>query len=251
MLTHCAYVHQQCLICPGSAVSAVTVQAHRLRVLVGLIGKGAAPEPPRGVNSNVMRSLTRITAPYSEIADAFATLNAADLETAIAKHLVVLEADGLAGLARQALVAQRRQQILALTGTYLAVSLDEVVTKCRLRDVAQAEAAIVDLVASGMLRARIDHEKRIVAFEDAAGAHDPEEGARRMEELLRAATALSEAISSRDEDLALDPEFVASVAARVRLEPRGTSGGAGSAMEDDDDDRVLAAGTAGLGGFPH
>jgi len=98
-----------------------------------------------------------------------------------------------------------------------------------------------------MLRARVDQERGIVRFLDDDVTADPARLVERIESLVGAAVALSEAVAEREASLVLSADFIGHAAAKAqreaevrRVADRGARGPAGMGVADIDADTAEA-----------
>jgi hypothetical protein len=111
---------------------------------------------------------------YVKIQNTFLKGRPAELTECIqnARTVVELTADNNLGLAKMLCDAQLRFRLKNLTNTYLTLSVQDIASQLQLPDAIAAQKALVNLIGSGDIRARVDESTGMVSFADDADDHD-------------------------------------------------------------------------------
>jgi COP9 signalosome complex subunit 3 len=212
------------LVVPASALSAVTIEAEKRRVLCSLIAFGKVVDPPRSASQGTLRGIQRATEPYQKLAAGFVTMNPENLAQAITAQGDVFEKDGLQGLVKQVQQAQTQHRIRALTGTFLTVTLEEIAARIGLESADAAKEQVFTLVRKGLMEARIDEESGVVSFpEEADDVRDPAVVLGRLQAVVDSAMELSAIVESKEREVVTSSDFLAA-AAKELLHSRGHRG---------------------------
>lgn len=133
-------------------------------LLCSLVQSGEPPRMPKYVSPSIARAIKTTLAPYTELADAFASGKQTDLRAALDKHGAAFAADHNLGLAKQTVPALMRRAIRTLTDTYLTLSLSDIAQYVGLPDVGAAERQIRAMIVSDEIGAAIDQPRGMVHF---------------------------------------------------------------------------------------
>eukprot|EP00667_Euglena_gracilis_P009166 EG_transcript_9305 len=158
---------QTAITVPASALSAIMVEAFKVRILASLITRGKMEAVPKQASPIVLRHIKKYVPEYLEVANAYTKRETEKLEELVAKFRDVFAQDHNLGMVEQAMAHYTRQAIQRLTSTYLTLSLPDIATQLRLPSPKHAEALLVCMIQAGELRACIDQRDGMVAFEDA------------------------------------------------------------------------------------
>jgi len=151
---------------PAIVASAIMVEAYKKYVLASLIQTGEVSDLPRYTNHSVVRIMKTVCTPYEELATAFVTRSTEDVEKVATKHAESFLRDNNMGLVGQCIQALYRQNIQRLTKTYLTLSFDNIAERIGLKDAAEAERRILNMIEAGTLFGRINQKEGTIAFED-------------------------------------------------------------------------------------
>eukprot|EP00287_Rhodomonas_sp_CCMP768_P007086 CAMPEP_0196729700 /NCGR_PEP_ID=MMETSP1091-20130531/10007_1 /TAXON_ID=302021 /ORGANISM="Rhodomonas sp., Strain CCMP768" /LENGTH=421 /DNA_ID=CAMNT_0042072615 /DNA_START=171 /DNA_END=1432 /DNA_ORIENTATION=- len=150
---------------PCHALNEVVVECYKKYVLVSLIAQGEVPTLPKYTMSLVQRLSKSSCAEYQDLAQMVSSGKVGEVSGWVEKHTDMLRKDGNLGLAKQALAAGYRRSILALTQTFVTLSLADIAEQVSLPDAAHVKAEILDMIDKGQLVATIDEEKGMVSFD--------------------------------------------------------------------------------------
>lgn len=182
----------------NKGVSKIMTEAHKKWLLVGLLHRGKAPQPPSYVSPTVQASYQTTSEAYNTFASLFNTNEVGRLRTELETNRQAWEEDGNATLVAEAMSAYQKWQVINLRQVYLRVSISEVRRTTLNAETGEALAndqatlALVrDMIGSGMLRGEIqeaqDDGESYLAFGDAqcsmSEAHFAKEVARSQQSI--------------------------------------------------------------------
>jgi len=154
------------LTCPASCLSAIQADAYKKYVLLCLKVHGDV-KPLPVYTSHILQRYSKSSSYVLEIAEAFKSSDAAELQRILEEKQPAIEADANMGLAKQVLSSMQRHKILTLTQTYLTLSLAEICAEAGLPGTTEAEEMLFDMISEGEIKAKIDQKTGNVSFEDA------------------------------------------------------------------------------------
>jgi COP9 signalosome complex subunit 3 len=112
---------------PGSACSAIQVEAYKKFILINLILNGHPTSIPSIVSIPAARAYKYLTKPYEEFARSLTTNE--QLEACLQRHQEVYREDKNMGLIAQVIERQEMRRIDALQKIYVAISLEDIARK--------------------------------------------------------------------------------------------------------------------------
>jgi len=192
------------------------LEAYKKCLLCSLVKSGEPPRMPKYLSPPIARAIKSTLAPYTELADAFASGKQAELRAALDKHGAAFAADHNLGLAKQTLPALMRRAIRTLTDTYLTLSLSDIAQHAGLPDAAAAERQIRAMIVSDEIAAAIDQPRGMVHFLERAETYDSPETLAMMERALQSAIALNSKLHELHNSLCTDSLYLARVSAQDR-----------------------------------
>lgn len=151
------------LAVPSSTLSDVAVAAYRKFVLVSLLHVGRMLPPPV-VSSYTTSRLKSYATEYVDLAKAFSASNFDEFRKLAASHAAQFEEHENSGLIALLLKALPRRKIIALTSSFVTLGLEQIASRVELSSASEAEALVLDMVAKGSIRAKIDAQKQVVRF---------------------------------------------------------------------------------------
>lgn len=80
------YFFQVAITTPSMAVSHIMLEAYKKYILVSLILQGKVPSPPKYTSQVVARFIKPLSQPYMDLATAYSSNNAEELNSIITKH---------------------------------------------------------------------------------------------------------------------------------------------------------------------
>lgn len=247
---------------PAQALSSVQLESYKKWLLVSLLAGGrstrapsAVPSAPKFITTLSQRYLRPAALAYHELATAFAAYDAAALDAALVKHSETLARDRNVGLARQLVGALAKRSVARLTKTFVTLSLADVAQRCRLASAADAERLLLEMVATGQIRARISQRDGMVRFEGesyaqlprddlAASVNSADDEANvllQIEKQMQRCMELEKKLCGLDNELAVNPQYV------QRLLGMGSGAGAQGSSHDDEGTFGIATGGLMLG----
>lgn len=124
--------------------------------------------------------------PYQDLAKAFEARDQEQLRAVASRESQAFAADGNAGLVQQCIDSLPRKAVLALTRTYLTLSLEDIAKQVGLPGGAkEAEQLVLQLSEAGEIRARIDHTVGMVSFADEGQGFDSADLAARLDSRIK------------------------------------------------------------------
>ncbi|TYZ64019.1 hypothetical protein PybrP1_003538 [[Pythium] brassicae (nom. inval.)] len=202
---------------PAVALSAFVVEAYKKLVLVSLILTGEPPVLPKYTPFVVSRHVEAHCSAYAELAKAFKAKELPACVAAMEKHAVAFARDANLGLVKQSLAALREKKLLQLTRTYMTIALAEMAAAAGWSaeaESAEAEKALLGLVAKGRLRAVVDQQRALVRFvldEDAGvgadGAAADSERMRRLQREMQKLLFVSSQLRTMDAEVVTSAKF--------------------------------------------
>lgn len=151
------------LAVPASGLSDVAVAVYRKYLLVGLLETGTLLPPP-AVSSYGASRLRSYAAEYVELGKAFAAGNLVEVRKVAVVHAVPFEQHENSELVKLLVTSMPKRRIVGLTSSFVTLALGEVASRVELESVAEAEMLILDMVAKGTIRAKIDGRTQVVRF---------------------------------------------------------------------------------------
>lgn len=141
----------------GNAVSLIMVDAYKKWLLVGLLIDGKGASTPKAMSGNAGKSMRALAKPYDCVVDAFRSHKEERLRGEIQEGLEEWNKDGNYGLMREVYNSLRKFQVIRLSQTFAALSVEEVATRTSTtpQDAQETFVYLNTLIANGDLRARI------------------------------------------------------------------------------------------------
>lgn len=177
------------------------------------------------------------SAVYIDIVSGFVDGNHEAIERAIQSGKAALMEDGNLGLAKLVLTRLSRFKLLKLTKVYSSIPLHRVQIICGFESVEAVENAMVRMVATGEIRAKIDKASAMVYFVDSEDDYDSSDSRHELTpgrdnrdaDLRRImGEKLEEAMRMSDKLQALQQRLLSSKSYVMKAAPRaGTKEGAG------------------------
>jgi len=197
---------QTAITIPGTALSAIAVEAFKIFVLASLITRGKFDTLPKQCSTLVSRHIKKYAPEYVEFATAYTKRQPERLEDLVTKHRDVFQQDHNLGMVEHAVQQYTRQAIQRLTSTYLTLYLSDIATQLRLPSARHAEDLLVQMVQTGELAASINQRDGMVVFEDSDRAQRAAgEG---LEAQLDAVRGIVERLQAMDDDMVASREYV-------------------------------------------
>ena len=199
---------------PATAVSAVVVAAYKRYVCVSLIGSGAVPPFPRYTAPAVQRHLKSACAEYINLSDAYKTRDREHLAKAAKNHEEAFAADGNGGLVSLVVDSLAKARVQRLTQTYLTLSLSDIASAVKLPGgAAEAERIVVRMIERGEIFASVSQRDGMVSFHEiAVDQYSSAAMARRLDEEIREAIAMSERVRAVNEAVRTDRAYLSKAA---------------------------------------
>lgn len=166
------YFFQLAITVPSDVVSMVSVESYKKYALVSVLCSGQLEPLPKYTSSPVLRYIKTKLSHYTEFAEACAALN-------YDKASNILNADFARdksfGLAKQCLASIHNRIILRLTKTFITLSLADIASHTKLPSAKAAEKAVLKMIESGEISARINQRDGMVSFLDTPSTFDTPE----------------------------------------------------------------------------
>jgi len=147
------------IIAPGTrdAVSMIQIEAYKKWVLVGLLQHGTQLSMPKTTTPSSAKAYRAIAKPYDALAEKFKTGDRGKLAAEIDVGQNIWQQDRNFGLVLQVMEAFRRFSVLNLGKTFAALPIAKVAerTSPKPSDIAETEAYLASLIASGDLEASL------------------------------------------------------------------------------------------------
>jgi len=234
------YFFEIAITTPSMAVSHVMLEAYKKYILVSLILHGKLPTLPKYTSQVVNRFIKPLSQAYQDLATAYASNNAADVQAVVTKHTEVYTRDRNMGLVKQCVAALYSKNIQRLTKTFLTLSLADMANRVGLTGgAAEAERHVLKMIEDGAIHASINQKDGMVSFHDNPVLNDSEAMQHHLEDQMRLCMELSNKLGEMDREISVNPQYVQKCAgfhgsggAEGRACP-STSGNAGSFMGDD------------------
>ena len=161
------------LYTPGSAASAIQIEAYKKIILLGLLLKGKSPCLPHQMPVNIQNTLMdHSSRAYISISDAFESCDFSKMEGLLSKNFQIYDDDGNYGLVKQCANQLISRKIQLLTKTYLTLSLNYIekligVPGMKLISPFTIEEKICQMIKNGEIAAKISQiDEGIVTFLD-------------------------------------------------------------------------------------
>ncbi|KAL7269298.1 hypothetical protein RUND412_008045 [Rhizina undulata] len=146
---------------PGSACSAIQVEAYKKYILTGILLDGSVHRIPKVCSVMFTRTYNALCRPYEYFAEVFMSGDPEVFKQEAALMMDVFQRDGNTGLAMQCMDAFKRMKIIALQDTYVTLSVEEIAKKCpEIRGVPgkeETENIILGMIERDELRASLSH----------------------------------------------------------------------------------------------
>lgn len=224
---------------PCQSLNEIVVECYKKYVLVSLIAHGEVLSLPKYTLNLVQRLGKTCCADYHDLAHTVSNGKAGEVAAWVDKHREALRKDGNLGLAKQVLAAGYRRSILALTQTFVTLSLADIAEQVALPDPNTVKAQILAMIDEGELVATMDEEKGMVSFEAEPEKTSAQQLLQRLVGEIEVSLGLNEKLRQVQENVAASQAYLAKVSQQERQsrwgEPGGVSGegwGAGSAADE-------------------
>ncbi|OJA15889.1 hypothetical protein AZE42_09699 [Rhizopogon vesiculosus] len=181
-LSHLTTIHpiflMICASSPGSAASAIQLEALKKLVLVQLIHHGKTSHPPKYMHPNLMRSFK--SSPYASFVNAY-PLQRDQLRTIVENEQQLFLNERTLGLITQALDRAPRWAIKKLTTTYLTLHLSDIGRRVGIANENEVKSLILSMIESLEISAEISVDGT-VSFSDLPVKFDKAEVDRMLEQ---------------------------------------------------------------------
>ncbi|OAX35853.1 hypothetical protein K503DRAFT_773077 [Rhizopogon vinicolor AM-OR11-026] len=167
-----------CASSPGSAASAIQLEALKKLVLVQLIHHGKTSPPPKYMHPNLMRSFK--SSPYANFVNAY-PLQRDQLRAIVENEQQLFLNERTLGLITQALDRAPRWAIKKLTTTYLTLHLSDIGRRVGIANENEVKSLILSMIESSEISAEISVDGT-VSFSDLPVKFDKAEVDRVLEQ---------------------------------------------------------------------
>jgi len=205
-----------CVTAPTHVLNTIMLEAYKKCLLCSLVHSGEPPRLPKYVSPTITRAIKSTIAPYTELAEAFASGKRESVQHLVEKHSAAYALDHNLGLAKQTVPALMRRSIRTLTETYLTLSLSDIATHVGLASAAGAEKQIRHMVVSGEIAAAIDEPRGMVHFLERPETYESVATLVSMERALQSAIALNTKLHELHGSICTDSNYLARVATQDR-----------------------------------
>jgi len=221
---------QLVLTTPSGSLSAIQVEAFKRYVICCLIVHGELIQLNNKLTSPaVSRNIDRVCISYIEFARAYKK-SADSAQKVIDEKQEEFTKDKTLGLAKQALNALAKRNILRLTNTYVTLSLTDLTKMANLRSTGQAELALLRMIEEGTLFAKINQKDGMVSFLEDPEEYDTTAMVEKLDAKIKEAVDLSRKLKEVDRQITLDPNYIKKTTSLGDTDHLG--GGGGNSRED-------------------
>lgn len=105
------------------------MEAYKKYLLASLLNSGTGCKIPKLVDRRIAGAIQKLCLPYELFSDIYESGDAERLAAELPQFLSVFRADGNGGLVGQVLLAFRKFRIVALTHTYVTLSMSYILAK--------------------------------------------------------------------------------------------------------------------------
>lgn len=151
---------------PGSATSAIAIEAYKKYVLVKLIsGSLSSNQLPTYTSRSVQQTIKSLcNVHYTELFNLFNNGTLTQFDEFVNRHREQYARDRNLGLIKQTRNAFIYNSIQQLTKTFLTVSLKDLANRVQLQSTYEAEKYLVDMIENGQIFASINKKDGMVIF---------------------------------------------------------------------------------------
>ncbi|XP_050432258.1 COP9 signalosome complex subunit 3-like [Adelges cooleyi] len=190
------------------SMSQIMIESYKKYVLVSIVHLGTVPAIPKLSQPLIERVLKPVCQAYLDIIPAYQSGEAENLQRVITKYEDVFLRDKNKGLVGQVVKALHRKNILKLSKTFLNMSIADLAQKLNLLSVEEAEEHLLNMVESGEVFAKINHQEGIVTFSDMPKKYEDPIVLKQILDEITGKIEFSKMIQIMDEAITTNPMFV-------------------------------------------
>lgn len=202
------YCFEVVISTPALAISHIMLESYKKFILTSLIVNGKLPALSKFSPQVVQRFIKPLCEAYHDIATAYISNNCNEVNSAAFKNQEVFVRDKNMGLVKQVIQHLFKKNIQRLTKTFLTLSLSDVASRVQLDSSVEAEKYILDMIADGLIFARIDQKNGMVVFQDTPEQYDSPIIMEILDKSMTACIELDKQILAMDEEININPHYL-------------------------------------------
>lgn len=153
------------------------------------------------------RHIKNSAAAYQELATAYLTHSAEDVQKCLAANAEAFQKDGNYGLAKQCLKALYHANIKRHTQTYLTLSLTDIAESTK-ANVAEVESSLLRMIEDHEIFASINQKDGMVAFQEDPEHYDTNHMLQHLDTHIHRTIAVERKLKAVDDLISLNPSYV-------------------------------------------